>query len=80
MNDQEYAYGRGYVDALMRVSDDVHQQAHQEQHKSGNQKDPRARAFFDLAKTLKDNAQLVKDDIEQRYLEANKDGESNTDL
>lgn len=61
----EYAYGQGYIDALTRVSEDLHTQYHEEVDKRGNG-DPRAVAFYELSAILKENSKAIRDDIISR--------------
>lgn len=61
----EFAYGRGYTDALEKVAADLHIQYHTETDKNGNG-DIRAMAFFEVAKVLEDNAKAIRLDNDSR--------------
>lgn len=61
----EFAYGRGYTDALEKVAQDLHTQYHVEVEKRGSG-DPRAIAFYELSTILKENASAIRKDNDSR--------------
>jgi hypothetical protein len=72
MKRTEFAYGRGYCDALFRVAQDLHTQAHAEMHKRGNM-DPRGLAFMETYKVITEEATKIELDIERQWRESHPD-------
>ena len=72
MNIKEFAYGRGFCDALFKVAEDLHTQAHVEFDKHGNL-DPRGLAFFETYKVITQEATKVELDIERQWRESHPD-------
>lgn len=69
MNSKEFAYGKGYVDALHKVAEDLHTQAHIEFDSRGSG-DARGLAFFETYKIIKENADKVEADIDRQWKES----------
>ena len=61
----EYAYGRGYTDALERVAEDLHTQSHTEFDTNGNG-DPRGLAFYETSEVLRTHAKAIRLDNDSR--------------